>query len=119
MSKEIEAAVIEGKVIEPEVTYSSNNSGGYWWLHDQDWLNLEAAGWKVDWYKDMDSGALFRTGEEGRWLGALASGATRKGLTLTEAVAEWESITGLSADEAGCRCCGQPHSFWDENNNYY
>lgn len=31
------------------VEYSSNNSGGHWWLEDADWKNLEAAGWKVEW----------------------------------------------------------------------
>ena len=31
------------------VEYNSNNSGGGWWLDDQDWKALEAAGWKVAW----------------------------------------------------------------------
>ena len=31
------------------VEYSSNNSGGSWWLKDEDWKALEAAGWKVVW----------------------------------------------------------------------
>jgi hypothetical protein len=29
--------------------YDSNNSGGRWWLGDQDWKNLEDAGWTVHW----------------------------------------------------------------------
>jgi len=32
-----------------KVEYSSNNSGGAWWLKDEDWKALEAAGWKVVW----------------------------------------------------------------------
>ena len=32
-----------------KVEYSSNNSGGGWWLKDEDWKALEAAGWKVEW----------------------------------------------------------------------
>lgn len=31
------------------VEYSSNNSGGSWWLSDKHWLALEAAGWRVEW----------------------------------------------------------------------
>jgi hypothetical protein len=31
------------------VEYRSNNSGGSWWLKDEDWKALEAAGWKVIW----------------------------------------------------------------------
>lgn len=27
--------------------YSSNNSGGSWWLTDQNWKDLEASGWVV------------------------------------------------------------------------
>lgn len=33
------------------VEYSSNNSGGDWWLSDDDWKNLESAGWKVKWIR--------------------------------------------------------------------
>lgn len=32
-----------------KVKYSSNNSGGSWWLSDEDWRALEAAGWQVEW----------------------------------------------------------------------
>ena len=31
------------------VEYNSNNSGGNWWLSDDDWRKLEAAGWTVAW----------------------------------------------------------------------
>jgi hypothetical protein len=31
------------------VEYDSNNSGGRWWLTDQNWKDLEKAGWKVEW----------------------------------------------------------------------
>lgn len=33
------------------VEYSSNNSGGSWWLKDADWKALEDAGWVVEWGK--------------------------------------------------------------------
>lgn len=32
-----------------KVDYTSNNSGGGWWLNDEDWLALEKAGWDVSW----------------------------------------------------------------------
>lgn len=31
--------------------------------------------------------------------------------SLDEAIAQWEAITGLRADEPGCECCGCPHDF--------
>ena len=81
------------------VEYNTNNSGGRWWLTDEHWLALERAG--------------CRNGE-------LARGAVREGLTLEEAIAEFESVTGLNASDPGCRCCGRPHNFtaYDRNGKY-
>ena len=89
------------------ITYSSNNSGGSWWLDDDDWKKLEAAGWTVKWFAN-DPG--YRTD---RWLDALASSATRDGLSMEDAIAEWESIIGQDSNVEGCPCCGQPHNFYD------
>lgn len=99
-----------------KVEYSSNNSGGDWWLTDQNWRDLEAAGWKVDW-KANEKDWFGKPYEDGRWLGALATRATREGLRLRVAVAEWEDVTGLRAADAGCSCCGNPHSFSFEGDN--
>lgn len=97
------------------VNYSSNNSGGDWWLDDEDWYNLENAGWLISWKKDEEhSGA----GKDGRWLGALATSASREGLSMDAAIAEWEQITGLNSGAHGCECCGRPHSFFDDEGNY-
>ena len=60
-------------------TYRSNNSGGGWWLNDDDWKALESAGWDVEWVKAGDRFA----DENGRWLGALATTASRSGLAAT------------------------------------
>lgn len=100
------------------VDYDSNNSGGGWWLTDEDWLALEAAGWFVDWIKDSEHHQRF--GRADRWLGALAKSARRKGLSLRDAVAEWERVTGKSSTDAGCPCCGAPHSFteYDADGKY-
>lgn len=95
------------------IEYDSNNSGGSWWLSDEDWVSLENAGWNVAWYSEPSNLPMFSASADGRWLGALASQASREGLTLEEAVAEWEAITGQSANAEGCDCCGRPHSFYE------
>ncbi len=132
------------------VEYESNNSGGSWWLKDEHWKALEAAGWKVQWVSlenlfTEDGGnyvreadgtpklvplgqgnshfvSLSREGADGeyRWLGALAKNAFRVGVSMREAADEWERITGMGATDAGCACCGQPHTFteYDDNGEY-
>lgn len=92
------------------VRYSSNNSGGEWWLTDEDWKKLEQAGWEVEWIKDSD---LPIYGGEERFLGALAVEAKRVGLDKDDAITEWEDITGKYAWAEGCSCCGRPHDFWE------
>lgn len=105
---------------EYEVQYSSNNSGGSWWLTDQDWYDLEKAGWKVEWIKDRADEFALRPDKDGRFLGSLAVYAKKVFTANSEAsaedkaVADWTDITGQSASEQGCNCCGQPHSFWVE-----
>lgn len=123
------------------VEYNSNNSGGSWWLKDEHWKALEAAGWKVQWaslenlstedgkdyVREVDGtpklvplgqgnsrfGFLAREDADGeyRWLGALAKNAFRVGVPMRDAAEEWERITGLYSTDAGCACCGQPHRF--------
>lgn len=82
-----------------KVKYSANNSGGHWWLSDEQWKDLEDAGWVVNW-------------TEGRFLGALATSATRECMSEKVAIAEWETITGEDSNEQGCSCCGRPHNFY-------
>lgn len=80
-----------------KITYDSNNSGGSWWLTENDWKKLEEAGWKVEW-KD--------------WSGSGPTRATREGLSMEEAISEFERITGENAREIGCDRCGSPHNFY-------
>jgi len=116
------------------VEYSSNNSGGHWWLTDKNWRALEAAGWKILWciqsvqydskgdiiYEEDGSPKLepadkdwTQPGPDGRWLGALATKAFKPGVTsLRKAVAEWQRITKQNPSAEGCRCCGNPHNFY-------
>lgn len=85
-----------------KVRYSSNNSGGYWWLEDEDWKKLEAAGWEVEWKDDS-------------WLGALAGIAFFKCNNIKEALESFEKNANQDVSDEGCGCCGAPHSFSWEN----
>ena len=96
------------------VEYNSNNSGGGWWLKDEDWQKLEDAGWTVDWFADQKDREYFRADSDGRWLGALATSAKKEFRSVRLAIKEWEEITGQDADDEGCNCCGQPHNFYEE-----
>lgn len=98
------------------IRYSSNNSGGSWWLEDRDWEILEEAGWVVEWLKD-DPYWSSRVDENGKWLGTKALGAKRYGVPLGVAMAEFAALTSQFPDDEGCSCCGQPHSFGEYNEN--
>ena len=100
-----------------KVEYSSNNSGGYWWLKDEDWLALEKAGWSVQWAKDKE-GYMYNNG---RYMGALAKYAEFECESLGEAIKSFEEVTGQDASDEGCNCCGPPHNFSgrDENEEYH
>jgi len=91
--------------------YNSNNSGGNWWLSDDDWFKLEKAGWNVRWIKDDKYFKKFCNGD--RWLGALATNATKEFNCLTDAIEEFEKITGQDYYEQGCLCCGKPHTIYE------
>lgn len=88
-----------------KVKYQSNNSGGDWWLSDKNWHDLEKGGWVVDWKKDE------KTGDPKRWLGALATKATKEAESVEAAREDWERITGMDSWAFGCPCCGEPHYF--------
>ena len=107
------------------VEYSSNNSGGSWWLDKEDWLSLEKAGWKVKWGKgdfiykegrytyDKDGYPVFEVSDE-EWLGAPAKHAWYICKTPKEALESFEKATGKDITDEGCNCCGAPHSFsWE------
>jgi hypothetical protein len=100
--------------------YSSNNSGGSWWLDDKDWLALEKAGWTVDWVKDRND-SLFGSSKNGRWLGALATRASKEFARADMGIQEWEQVVKQDPWEEGCNCCGNPHnfSFIDDKGEYH
>lgn len=97
-----------------KVTYSSNNSGGTWWLSDEDWYNLEKAGWTVKWVKDQEYYKKWSSLKDGRWLGCLAKPSSIEAESIDVAIAKWEHVTGQNAEDEGCECCGQPHYFYKD-----
>ena len=113
------------------IEYNSNNSGGSWWLKDEDWLKLEAAGWKVQRATD---GIVYENGNDkldedglpvfgpsdqfttnGKYLGsAFRQNAWKRFDSPGDAIREFEKLTGQDVMDEGCNCCGPPHSFsWD------
>lgn len=86
-----------------KIKYNSNNSGGRWWLKDDDWRALEAAGWTVNWCKDDPrrayGGGLDADGV--RWLGALAKNAEKDFETPAEAMQEFALVTGQNVSDEG------------------
>lgn len=122
-----------------KIEYSSNNSGGSWWMNDNDWINLEKAGWYVIWgglyfcnskwnFRDKPYDLIECIGEckDGhrvynshttvtkRCVGALAAEAYKDFHSPKEAMEEFEKITGQKVTDEGCNCCGGPHTFrWE------
>ena len=94
-----------------KVIYRSNNSGGEWWLQDKDWRALQDNGWELE--------PLMTKDQDGRWLGAICTAASKDYPGLREAIAGWESATGMSASDSGCDCCGPPHEFHTEDYSEY
>ena len=99
------------------INYDSNNSGGSWWLEDKDWKALEEAGWCVSWggytHRFGSYEEAVAAGDKGRYLAALASRAWKDFESVEDAEREFEKITGQSAYEEGCECCGPPHNFYN------
>lgn len=112
--------------------YSSNNSGGNWWLKDKDWINLEKAGWFVIWgsydfckpekstniycflgLRSCPGHRRFKSfkdmGKNDRYLGCLAKDCYKDFNSIEEAIEEFERITHQTYDDEGCECCGPPH----------
>jgi hypothetical protein len=91
-----------------EVDFSENNSGGSWWLDGKDYTALYLAGWKSDEDSRYD-GRPYRVTKRFT--------APTERLAESMAIDEWERITGASAQEEGCNCCGQPYNFYTSQVN--
>lgn len=92
-----------GTLAETKVTYSTNNSGGHWWLKTSDWLALEKAGWTVVWRSDPKKAP--------EYMGTHATEAFKLFENVAQGIDEWESVLGMDSTEPGCDCCGAPHGF--------
>lgn len=123
------------------VEYNSSNSGGGWWLNDDDWKRLEKAGWEVKWggvyfchskWSKLPKGKENVCGDgekcpghrkydtweqvgDDKWLGCLSKEATKEFESISDALREFEEITGESVTDEGCNCCGAPHTFYWDN----
>ena len=106
------------------IEYNTNNSGGDWWLSDQDWVALEDAGWEVAWvgkeknkftgldtFWDYGNPRPNDFATAPRFLGTIAHSARKDFPTENMAKAEWEALLTKNPDVEGCSCCGQPHYF--------
>jgi hypothetical protein len=116
------------------VEYTTNNSGGSFWLSDQKWLDLEQAGWTVMWGEHYDDSTkqvvryasyqdLVAAGPKARFLNTAARRALimLPDLPIPDSVLErlakdvWGIATGMDPDAKGCDCCGPPHAFYVTN----
>lgn len=90
-----------------KLVYSSNNSGGSFWLKERDWKALEAAGWVLIERKSP----LF--------LGQKYTEAYKmiEYDEILKTIAEFFDVTGQNIFDFGCSCCGAPHSFRAEDEN--
>jgi len=115
------------------IEYHSNNSGGDRWLTDEDWINLEKAGWYVCWgdfvycfcnekdwkdvcknKKECEGHRKYNSFEEAKKQEdcyCVAEYAKKPFDSIEESEDEFLKITGQRASEEGCECCGPPHSF--------
>lgn len=65
-----------------------------------------------DWKKLIDAGWIVNhRGAERIY------SAKRIGLSLHDAIVEWQKVTGLDPAAMGCNCCGRPHNFYEYDNN--
>lgn len=100
------------------VEYSTNNSGGSYWLRDKDWEALRNAGWLLmDWDNAVYTNGRYVVDKSGLPTVSApakienAHYAFKKFTSITEALKEFEELTGQDVTDEGCNCCGAPHSF--------
>lgn len=85
------------------IEFSENNSGGSFWLSEENYQALKDIGWEGE-------GIVPGERYAGRTL-------TRTGVSRRVALAEFEDATGWSPYEEGCDCCGQPFNFYEYDEN--
>jgi len=88
-----------------KIRYSTNNSGGNYWLSEKNWYELQRAGWEI----------LELTKDEYGYGRTLCHEAFLDCSSVEEAKASFQQATGLNPTTRGCSCCGMPHQFTEED----
>lgn len=100
------------------VEYDTNNSGGSYWLKNNDWEALRNAGWLLmDWDNAYYENGQYVADETG--LPKVTRPAQLESAhyafkmfdSISDAIKEFEKLTGQDVTDEGCNCCGPPHSF--------
>ncbi len=86
------------------VTLSQNNSGGSFWLSNEDFDNLIADGWVEP------EGQTSMFGRVSHDL-TLDVPVADEDAAVTIAKIEFQRVTGQDPDDEGCNCCGPPFYF--------
>lgn len=100
----------QGSTVNVEVRYQLSNCDAAHAPAEAEWRALEAAGWTVDWQGHLPLPPLRQPLSGPRAASKWFEGSARD--ARERAVAEWEMITGRTADVwATCDCCPDPHDF--------
>ena len=89
---------------EDYVEYYANNSGGSDWLTPGEWHNLRSAGWELQSFDGPIPDNADLKKHRPKY-------ARRYGLSMRDAIDEFERLTNQDAGDPGCSCCGPPHEF--------
>jgi hypothetical protein len=88
------------------VELNQNNSGGYWWLSDEQVDALLADGWFID------GSNTYRMREGKRALNLSIDLPVTTG-AVEIAMIEFQRVTGEDPNAIGCTCCGPPFHFME------
>jgi hypothetical protein len=86
------------------VGMDENNSGGYYWLGEDDYKDLIDKGWTRGVEKYGYGGTETRVAHK-------TFEAASEDHAIELAKSEFEVVTGQRADAIGCTCCGRPFYF--------
>lgn len=87
-------------------------------MTEDDWQKLEKAGWKLFGFDDFEYTNAGSYVVEDGFPKKKSNSRTKNphyGFkyfnSITDALVEFEELTGQDVSEEGCNCCGAPHSF--------
>lgn len=102
----------------PKYTLDENNSGGRWWLTQEDYVKLFEAGWVYERPEPRPEGPPFHMDYDKPFLSSNKDDTPygyRKHTSfvadsMKDAVESFEKATGHDFFAEGCNCCGAPFS---------